>query len=96
MATTQCTIVGIFEDRATAERVAQELASEGIGRNNIQVMSSDTYMADMARGGAGLAGTPHRDASGGGISGFFTACSDPMLMKMRAGATPTPCSAGER
>jgi uncharacterized protein (TIGR02271 family) len=71
MATTQCTIVGVFEDRATAERVAQELASEGIGRDNIQVMSSDTYTADVARGGAGLAGTPHRDASGGGISGFF-------------------------
>jgi uncharacterized protein (TIGR02271 family) len=68
---TQCTIVGVFDDRATADRVAQEIANEGVSRNRIQVMSSDAFNADAARGNAGLSGTAHHDSSGGGISGFF-------------------------
>jgi uncharacterized protein (TIGR02271 family) len=71
MATTKCTIVGIFDDRETAETVAQELSTQGIGRNDIQVMSSDAYSEDVARGNAGLSGSAHQDSSGGGISGFF-------------------------
>lgn len=71
MATTQCTIVGIFDDRATAERVAEEITKAGIGRSQIQVMSSDAYSADAARGNAALSGSEHHDTSGGGISGFF-------------------------
>jgi uncharacterized protein (TIGR02271 family) len=68
---TKCTIVGIFDDRGTAERAAQDLANAGISRNNIQVTSSDSYTADAARGNVGLSGAGPHDSSGGGISGFF-------------------------
>ena len=68
---TKCTIVGIFDDRGTAERATQDLANAGISRANIQITSSDSYTADAARGNVGLSGAAHQDSSGGGISGFF-------------------------
>jgi len=64
------TVVGVFDDRTTAERVAEELASSGFDRGHIEVESHDSYATDAARGNTGLSGTAH-DNSGGGIGGFF-------------------------
>ena len=69
--TTKCTIVGIFDDRGTAERAAEDLANAGISRANIQITSSDSYTAGAARGNVGLSGAAPQHSSGGGISGYF-------------------------
>ena len=64
------TVVGVFDDRTTAQQVVDELANNGFDRGHIQVESDDSYATDAARGNTGLAGTSH-DNSGGGIGGFF-------------------------
>jgi hypothetical protein len=64
------TVVGVFDDRTTAERVVEELANNGFDRGHIQVEAHDSYATDAARGNTGLSGSAH-DNSGGGIGGFF-------------------------
>jgi len=57
------TIVGVFDDYSTAERVARDLTDAGIPRESIEVKSN--FMT-------GAAGRSHSDESHeGGISGFF-------------------------
>jgi len=57
------TVVGVFDDYSTAERVAQDLTNAGIPRESIEVKSN--FMT-------GAAGRSHSDESHeGGISGFF-------------------------
>src|ERR1051325_7467851 len=63
-ATNQTTVVGVFEDYRTAERVAQELSHNGIPRDAIDVKSN--FMTGAA-GRTAEEGGPHE----GGISGFF-------------------------
>lgn len=71
MATTSTrTVVGVFDDRATAQSVVEELVSSGFDRSEIEVTPNDSYTSDAARGNTGLSGEV-RDQSGGGISGFF-------------------------
>jgi uncharacterized protein (TIGR02271 family) len=60
----QKTVVGVFEDYRTAERVAQELANNGIPRESIQVRSN------FMTGAAGRT-TEAEESHEGGISGFF-------------------------
>jgi uncharacterized protein (TIGR02271 family) len=61
------TVVGVFDDYATAERVKRELVNAGIPREDVQVHSN------FATSGAGSSGTydTDRPADEGGISGFF-------------------------
>jgi len=57
------TVVGVFDDYSTAERVAQDLANAGIPRESIEVKSN--FMT-------GAAGRSHSEETHeGGISGFF-------------------------
>jgi uncharacterized protein (TIGR02271 family) len=57
------TVVGVFDDYSTAERVARDLTDAGIPRESIEVKSN--FMT-------GAAGRSHSDESHeGGISGFF-------------------------
>jgi uncharacterized protein (TIGR02271 family) len=58
------TVVGVFEDYSTAERVGRELENSGIPRSSIQVKSN--FMTGAA-GRTTDAAEPHE----GGISGFF-------------------------
>lgn len=71
MAVTTNTIVGVFDDAATAQRAADELRQRGIDSGNIHVTSSSEYASDAARGGSGLSGDYPQESSGGGITGFF-------------------------
>lgn len=64
------TVVGVFDDRSTAQSVVEELVNSGFSRSNIEIQSHDSYASDAARGNTGLTGEL-RDHSGGGISGFF-------------------------
>lgn len=64
------TVVGVFDDRTTAQSVVDELASNGFDRGHIEITSHDSYASDAARGNTGLSGSTH-DNSGGGIGGFF-------------------------
>jgi uncharacterized protein (TIGR02271 family) len=64
------TVVGVFDDRATAQSVVEQLVNSGFNRSSIEVNSHDSYASDVARGGAGLTGETH-DHSGGGIGGFL-------------------------
>ena len=64
------TVVGVFDDRSTAQNVVEELVNSGFNRSNIEINSHDSYASDAARGNTGLTGEP-RDHSGGGIGGFF-------------------------
>jgi uncharacterized protein (TIGR02271 family) len=64
------TVVGVFDDRAAAQRVVEDLVNSGINRSNIETSSHDAYASDVARGNTGLSGDV-QDNSGGGISGFF-------------------------
>jgi uncharacterized protein (TIGR02271 family) len=59
----ETTVVGVFEDYSTAERVAQELTNSGIPRNSIDVRSN--FRTGAA--GRGYESGEHE----GGISGFF-------------------------
>jgi uncharacterized protein (TIGR02271 family) len=70
MATTTRTIVGVFEDYATAQRVQDELIRSGFHASEVEIAAADSYARDAARGNTGLAGGA-ADQSGGGISGFF-------------------------
>ena len=57
------TVVGVFDDYSTAERVAQDLTNAGIPRESIEVKSN--FMT-------GAAGRSHSEETHeGGISGFF-------------------------
>jgi len=64
------TVVGVFDDRSTAQNVVEELVNSGFERSSIEINSHDSYASDAARGNTGLTGEV-RDHSGGGISGFF-------------------------
>jgi uncharacterized protein (TIGR02271 family) len=64
------TVVGVFDDRSTAQIVVEELVNSGFDRSSIEINSHDSYASDAARGNTGLTGET-RDHSGGGISGFF-------------------------
>src|SRR5688572_9134095 len=64
------TIVGVFDDRTTANRVVEELVSNGFDRSQIELNSHESYLSDAASGNTGLTGhTEH--AHGGGIGGWF-------------------------
>src|SRR5690348_7807370 len=58
------TVVGVFDDYSTADRVAQELTNAGIPRESIQVQSN------FKTGAAGRSGEAEEHHEGG-ISGFF-------------------------
>ena len=64
------TVVGIFDDRTTANRVVEELVSSGFDRSQIDVNSHDAYISDAASGNTGLTGQTHQ-SHGGGIGGWF-------------------------
>jgi len=57
-------VVGVFDDYNTAQRVAQDLANAGIPRESIEVQSN--FMTGTAGGGTGQG-----ERQEGGISGFF-------------------------
>ncbi len=59
------TVVGVFDDYPTAERVIRDLTSNGIPRNAIDINSN--YMSESA--GSTKGSTRERE---GGISGFFS------------------------
>lgn len=61
---TDRTVLGVFEDYRTAERVAQELTNAGFPRNSVDVRSN-------FRTGAAGRGYDEGESEGGGISGFF-------------------------
>jgi uncharacterized protein (TIGR02271 family) len=66
------TVVGVFDDRATAQRAAQDLVEQGFRRDNITVITKDTLASDAAIGGAGLSGRlPTESGTGGAIGRFF-------------------------
>jgi uncharacterized protein (TIGR02271 family) len=69
--TTTRTVIGVFDDFATAQRVAGELIQAGFSRSNVEVQSSQSYAQEAARGNAGLMGDTQSDSSGGVIGGFF-------------------------
>lgn len=69
--TSNSTVVGVFDDYATAHSVVDQLASNGFDRSKIEISSHDSYATDAARGNTGLTGGEARDSSGGGIGGFF-------------------------
>jgi uncharacterized protein (TIGR02271 family) len=64
------TVVGIFDDRTSANRVVDELVSNGFDRSQIEVKSHDSYLSDAASGNTGLTGRSH-ESHGGGIGGWF-------------------------
>lgn len=64
------TVVGVFDDRSSAQQVVEELVNSGFPRSSIDIDSHDTYASDAAKGNTGLTGEV-RDHSGGGIGGFF-------------------------
>src|SRR5688500_3923373 len=64
------TVVGIFDDRTTANRVVEELVSSGFDRSQIDINSHDAYISDAATGNTGLTGQTHH-GHGGGIGGWF-------------------------
>jgi uncharacterized protein (TIGR02271 family) len=70
MTTTTRTVLGVFDDYATAKQVVDELVESGFSRSDIQITTQNDYAMDAARGGAGLSGEA-QDKSGGGIAGFF-------------------------
>jgi uncharacterized protein (TIGR02271 family) len=70
MQTQTRSVVGVFEDYATAQRVREQLISSGFQQNEIDIQSRDSYASDAARGNTVLSGGVH-DSSGGGIGGFF-------------------------
>ena len=71
MATTTCTVLGVFNDRPTAERVADRLIEKGFDRGDIQIRSNREFVDESARGNTGLTGRSPADTSGGGVGGFF-------------------------
>jgi len=62
---TNRTVVGVFEEYRTAERVAQELVNSGVPRESVEVKSN--FMTGAAGRSTDAEGTHHE----GGISGFF-------------------------
>ena len=62
--TSKNTAVGVFDDYAEAERVAQELTTAGIPRESVEVRSN------FMTGAAGRSEPAHAEQEGG-VSGFF-------------------------
>lgn len=62
---TRNTIVGIFQDEATAEAVASELVNAGISRSDVHIGSRSNWAADAATGGSGMTGRAPEHRSGG-------------------------------
>jgi len=61
----QKTVVGVFDDYATAQQAARELESDGVPRSQIQLESN------MKTGAAGYGGGETEEHHEGGIRGFF-------------------------
>ncbi len=61
----QKTVVGVFDDFATAQQAERELESDGIPRAQIQIESN------MKTGAAGFGGAEMEEHHEGGIRGFF-------------------------
>ena len=61
----QKTIVGVFDDYATAQQAARELENDGVPQSQIQVESN------MKTGAAGYGGGEMEEHHEGGIKGFF-------------------------
>ncbi len=49
------TVVGVFDDYASAKRAVEALVSNGFSRETIDVTSTDTLTSDSALGDASLA-----------------------------------------
>ncbi len=49
------TVVGVFDDHASAQRAVDDLVSNGFSRENIDMTSKDTLTSDSALGNASLA-----------------------------------------
>jgi hypothetical protein len=74
MPITSYTVVGLFDDFATAQSVRKELLSSGFTPDDVHLSSGDDFSdfsIGAARGNTGLMGEPRSDAVGGGIGGFF-------------------------
>jgi uncharacterized protein (TIGR02271 family) len=61
----QKTVVGVFDDYATAQQAARELESDGVPQEQIQVQSN------LKTGAAGYGGAETEEHHEGGIRGFF-------------------------
>jgi uncharacterized protein (TIGR02271 family) len=59
------TVVAVFDDYSTAERVAQELTNAGFPRNSVDIRSN------FRTGAAGRGYDEGESGGGGGVSGFF-------------------------
>jgi uncharacterized protein (TIGR02271 family) len=72
-ATINKTIVAVFSDYATAERVAEELFENGFVPNEVEIKSNESMSSDAAIGNTGLLGEASAAgrSAGGGIAGFF-------------------------
>src|SRR4051812_37608728 len=64
----QNTVVGVFDDYNTADRVTRDLVQAGIPRQSIEVKSN--FMTGAAGGSSTYADTEDTQQEGG-ISGFF-------------------------
>jgi uncharacterized protein (TIGR02271 family) len=58
-------VVGVFDDYATAQRAARELATEGVPQENVRINSN------MRTEGAGYGGAEGSDSDHGGVVGWF-------------------------
>jgi uncharacterized protein (TIGR02271 family) len=71
MPTTTSTVVGVFSDYGTAQRVREKLLNSGFAADDVHISSGDTFTSEVASGGTRLTGDTPSDMSGGGIGGFF-------------------------
>jgi uncharacterized protein (TIGR02271 family) len=72
MANTSRTVVAVFNSAASAHQAVDDLIANGFTRDEINITSGDNVASDAALGNTGLSGGQPKDASGGGISGFFS------------------------
>ena len=64
------TVVGIFDDRTTANKAVEELVSSGFARTQIEINANDSFTSDAASGNAALTRRT-QESHGGGIGGWF-------------------------
>lgn len=74
MNTSSCTVVGVFDDYATAQRAADRLTAAGFNRDDIQVMADQQYATASAGGRSVLSGTSQTTTThhtGSAVGDFF-------------------------
>jgi hypothetical protein len=91
MPTMTHTVVGMFNDYATAQRVREELLSSGFTSDDVHISSGDDFSSEVARGNTGLTGEPRADAAGGGIGTFFRRLFGTDVDEMKAAASAKRC-----